>query len=422
MMYGLLTLLILSLLMAIASFVIGSLPLSFSLSSSQLRFISALGMGVLVGTSLIVIIPEGVDTLYSSTAISHTHSNKRYVDTVDGGTIHALNARWQHSAARTSFLVRRDTLQSEDSAKVDSPHEVDSGQSGDGGRLHILGDHEGNDKDKTQENEKDGAEPQPTSPHPWVGISLISGFILMYLIDTLPSVASSPTNQQQRPYHISLDNLDFGLSLASSPSRNGTGSVGSGLLTTATTSSSSSTARNGFATTIGLVIHAAADGVALGASISDTNLSFVVFLAIMVHKAPAAFGLTTILLKQGLSTRAVKGHLLMFSLGAPVGALLTWIVAHTVLAGNASDERATQWRTGMLLLFSAGSFLYVAMHTMQEMGMSTEMSRRDSSYANGYAVHDRDNAQRTQQKSMKDLIATVVGMILPLFLQIGHAG
>ncbi|EHL02365.1 putative Zinc transporter ZIP9 [Glarea lozoyensis 74030] len=61
---GLFLLLVLSLLMAIASFIAGALPLSMTLSSSQLRMISTIGMGVLVGTSLIVIIPEGIEALY----------------------------------------------------------------------------------------------------------------------------------------------------------------------------------------------------------------------------------------------------------------------------------------------------------------------------------------------------------------------
>lgn len=64
---------------------------------------------------------------------------------------------------------------------------------------------------------------------------------------------------------------------------------------------------------------------------------------------------------------------------------------------------------------------YVAMHTMQETSTTTAMSRRDSSYANGYAAEGRENSQRAAQKSMRDVVATVVGMILPLFLQIGHA-
>lgn len=39
--------------------------------------------------------------------------------------------------------------------------------------------------------------------------------------------------------------------------------------------------------------------------------------------------------------------------------------------------------------------------------------------ANGYG--DSRDAQVGPDKSMRDLIASVLGMILPLFLQIGHA-
>lgn len=54
--------------------------------------------------------------------------------------------------------------------------------------------------------------------------------------------------------------------------------------------------------TIGLVVHAAADGVALGAAAttSHADVEIIVFLAIMLHKAPAAFGLVTFLLHEGI--------------------------------------------------------------------------------------------------------------------------
>lgn len=113
------------------------------------------------------------------------------------------------------------------------------------------------------------------------------------------------------------------------------------------------------ATTTGLVIHAAADGIAMGASAStaNTKLGFVIFVAIMVHKAPAAFGLTSVLLKQGLSKRAARGHLIIFSLAAPIGALTTWILVNIIGGGGKVDTEQGQWWTGMLLLFSAGTFL-----------------------------------------------------------------
>ncbi|KAK2070654.1 hypothetical protein P8C59_005131 [Phyllachora maydis] len=71
---GLLILLALSVVMALASFLAGALPLSMTLSQSQLRLTSSIGIGILVGTALIVIIPEGIEavaTTSGSLARSH---------------------------------------------------------------------------------------------------------------------------------------------------------------------------------------------------------------------------------------------------------------------------------------------------------------------------------------------------------------
>ena len=172
----------------------------------------------------------------------------------------------------------------------------------------------------------------------------------MYLIDKLPALISPP-KARRLPYHISLDNLGgSGLRRSSSPNRT-EGSLDA--------DSSNTIGQNphGVAMTTGLVVHAAADGVALGASGSNSSLSLIIFIALLVHKAPAAFGLTSVLLKQGLPTRVVGRHLLIFSLAAPLGALLTFIIAHTHGQGFSSDEATSRGRTGVLLLFSAGTFL-----------------------------------------------------------------
>ena len=79
----------------------------------------------------------------------------------------------------------------------------------------------------------------------------------------------------------------------------------------------------------------------------------------MVHKAPAAFGLTSVLLKQGLGKRAARAHLVFFSLAAPAGALATWMAVRTLGGGVAdgAEEESVRWWTGVLLLFSGGTFL-----------------------------------------------------------------
>lgn len=76
----------------------------------------------------------------------------------------------------------------------------------------------------------------------------------------------------------------------------------------------------------------------------------------MVHKAPAVFGLTSILLKQGLGKRGARAHLLLFAMAAPVGALGTWLVVRT-LGGGEGEEEAMKWWIGVLLLLSGGTFL-----------------------------------------------------------------
>ncbi|KAH9826842.1 Zinc/iron permease, partial [Teratosphaeria destructans] len=177
-------------------------------------------------------------------------------------------------------------------------------------------------------------------------------------------------------------------------------------------------------TTVGLVIHAAADGIALGASsASPTNLTLIIFLALMLHKAPAAFGLTSVLLKQGLSKRAARTHLIIFSLAAPVGALLTYAAAHVL--GYGSEYLGTQFTTGMLLLFSGGTFLYVAMHTMQEAGAAhgdgygwaegpgyVGVGGEEGGYSAGVKQEGR--------RHVVDTLVTVGGMLVPLLTQWGH--
>lgn len=307
-------------------------------------------MGVLVGTSLIVIIPEGVETLYSA----NSHYGRRDI------SARALDIRWQHQGNYP--VLPREKPDAIDYLTMPGPVipevsnlAIPSSTPTKEGEVHIMGSHDRIKSNEPQAREEeshadkqhDDDHKEESSSHAWIGIALISGFVLMYLIDKLPELASSSSKQQRPPYHISLDNLGPGLRRGSSSPRDGGLLEGSGY----------SKRSHSFATTTGLVIHAAADGIALGASSSNASLSFIIFLAIMVHKAPASFGLTSVLLKQGLSSRAARGHLLVFSLAAPVGALATFLFVQTLGSGLSGDEAGTRWRTGMLLLFSAGTFL-----------------------------------------------------------------
>lgn len=317
--------------MALASFLAGAVPLSMTLSQSQLRLISSVGIGILVGTSLIVIIPEGVEAVATTTGAGHkTHDTnpntvaRQQPELNLPRDIHAIESREASpvdigTTLRKLLGTRDDPAPPEGEAPAEPPKE------------------EGAKKDDDD------------FPTFYIGLSLMLGFVLMFLIDRLPQHATDGFQRAPATRHISLDNLG-------SSSVNGDGEdENDSFLDSFTPSPRQS---RSLATTTGLVIHAAADGIAMGASAttSDMKLGLIIFIAIMVHKAPAAFGLTSLLLRQGLSKRAARGHLIAFSLAAPVGALGTYILV-TILGGGNMEGPSGQWWTGMLLLFSAGTFL-----------------------------------------------------------------
>jgi len=204
----------------------------------------------------------------------------------------------------------------------------------------------------------------PTSA---IALSLLVGFTLMLLVEQLISPHSHNDNGPLLPHAVAIhpptpgetanepgyslspgyDMHDFG---------NG-GTVGNSQVFIL-----SDTRTRALPLTLGLVVHSLADGLALGASAlqgasddqESSELSFVVFLALLVHKAPTALALTTSLLSTSLSRYECRHHILAFSLATPLGAILSY----TILSFWESSIHGG-W-TGIALLISGGSFLYVA--------------------------------------------------------------
>ncbi|XP_029349408.1 zinc transporter ZIP9 isoform X3 [Echeneis naucrates] len=159
-------------------------------------------------------------------------------------------------------------------------------------------------------------------------------------------------------------------------------------------------------TTLGLVVHAAADGVALGAaaSTSQTSVQLIVFVAIMLHKAPAAFGLVSFLMHAGLERNRIRKHLLVFALAAPVLSMLTFLGLSQSSKEALSDVNAT----GVAMLFSAGTFLYVAtVHVLPEVG-------------GGGHSHAPAGGNGGKGLSKVEVGALVLGCLIPLVLSVGH--
>ncbi|KAF4997720.1 hypothetical protein FGRMN_3665 [Fusarium graminum] len=439
---GVLLLLGLCFVMALASFLAGALPLSMSLSQSQLRLLSSVGVGILVGTSLIVIIPEGIEAATAPAEAAHMHRVRSLVRrtpwshtvlarglpeaivTISTNPIQKRNdeldteeiVRRVVSALAGNTQVKRADVKAAVEAAGDVPaipavDDVTKSETADNKEPEKTGNEKesghSHDEDHDAEHEHEHEEEHEHGhavPTFEIGFSLILGFVLMFLVDRLPRHATDSLHSAPQTRHISLDNLNGDTASVDEEADGFLGSL----------APSPRRARS-LATTTGLVIHAAADGIAMGASstTSDMKLGFIIFAAIMIHKAPAAFGLTSLLLKQGLSKRAARGHLIVFSLAAPVGALTTWTIITLLGGGKAEGDH---WWTGMLLLFSGGTFLYVAMHAMQE----DSGAQTHDHGLNGYADANSSTQRKSKGPQMRDTLATVGGMLVPLLTQFGH--
>ncbi|KAG8222369.1 hypothetical protein J437_LFUL002988 [Ladona fulva] len=291
-------LILLVIVMLVGSFLTGSIPLVMSMSEEKLKVVSVLGAGLLVGTALAVIIPEGVRSLFS--VENHVHL-------------------------------------SEATAKDEHNHSADH--------------------------------------HSLIGISLVLGFVFMLLVDHFSSSRSRDIESGKRP-------------------------------------------QKNITATLGLVVHAAADGIALGAAATTahTDVEMIVFIAIMLHKAPAAFGLVTFLLHEGLERNRIRKHLLIFSMAAPTLALLTYFG----IGQEGKETLSSVNATGIAMLFSAGTFLFVAtVHVLPE------LMDRSNGHSHGMVVNSADGSPLLpgEQKGVlrtTELIFLVVGAILPLFLTLGH--
>lgn len=457
------SLILLCIAMLLASFLAGNIPLSFHFSEERLKLVSNFGVGLLVGTALVVIIPEGVETLYSNPyrapspsgiiggrnqPVKRSYvrtdsfapgivSGIRMVDVVVMKADHAYLIQDQFEQVNvpvaTSFEENMLMTRQADKDATSRPaagyasdlgsldansntiakaaiknrvaivkrqgQDIDDNPTDDapGDRNKPNQDQPNNDHkedDRGREEGEGNEEEEGGDVHKYIGVSLLSGFILMFLIDQMgPTHAHSHTNHVSVADFTELHNLQLDDNNIRMPSAAGLGT---------------GSKKRGSPITIGLVVHAAADGIALGASASRPELRFIVFLAIMLHKAPAAFGLSSVLLQHGFSRRQTRQQVGIFSLAAPIGAMFTYTF---IQMSGQRDEALLHWWTGMLLLFSGGTFLYVAMHVMSELNNS-ERSSASSGYVGG--------SSGDKGLSVVEVLCVIGGMVVPLMLSVDH--
>lgn len=174
--------------------------------------------------------------------------------------------------------------------------------------------------------------------------------------------------------------------------------------------------RNALRGLLGLLIHALADGIALGASAGsgDASLRIVVVLAIMVHKAPTSIGTCTLLMSRQLQHTDIRWVVLVFSLATPVGALATYGAISVLLRVVGEAEKATinPREVGAILSFSGGTFLYVAIHAVLE--LTTDPSEMAGHATHAHHPHDHDHPIHARAASPAPPAVSGVHVQVPL--------
>ena len=109
---------------------------------------------------------------------------------------------------------------------------------------------------------------------------------------------------------------------------------------------------SGWMLVLGLSLHAATDGLAIGAAAATSSISVTatVALAVLIHKGPAAFSLGIFSMHEREQRNDSIRDVVIFSLATPVMMML----AFYALEGLETNL------IGLVMLFSAGTFLYVA--------------------------------------------------------------
>ena len=194
---------------------------------------------------------------------------------------------------------------------------------------------------------------------------------------------------------------------------------------------------------LGILVHAAADGVAMGSSVesSDVSLRVVVILAILVHKAPASVGICTLLMSRHSSKNQIRFAVLVFAVTTPVFALLTYGILQGLLTATGSTGAVIGSREiGAILSFSGGTFLFVAIHAVMELASHPASqhtrTREHHPHDDDHPIHAQVETRlvapllprflgeqdTVAHSSTRSLAYVVVGSIVPRLLQllVGH--
>lgn len=109
---------------------------------------------------------------------------------------------------------------------------------------------------------------------------------------------------------------------------------------------------NALMVVIGLTIHAATDGLAIGAAAATEHaeVGLLILLAVLAHKVPAAFSVGVFSLHERGVSGAAWRDVIIFAIATPLMIVLAFALLQDI----------EEHMLGLAMLFSGGTFLYVA--------------------------------------------------------------
>ncbi|KAI5965445.1 hypothetical protein KGF57_000711 [Candida theae] len=228
-----------------------------------------------------------------------------------------------------------------------------------------------------------------------VGVPILIGVVLMFTIDKFVAHNDKELYNSPPGYSDATTTTTTTTTTTLGEARVG-GSIANSILQSSTT--------------LGLLVHAAVDGVSLGSSFAnkDSTLQFAMVIALIIHKIPTAFSLGTILSKEGMQDNLILIHLGLFALSTPIS---TW-VTFAILAMSSTQ---IQFFTGSLLLFSSGTFLYVVYHVVHE--FEDGLVQEGDGFGGG-GSSGSENTLVDKQAKKKNIFVAIVGLVIPLLLSL----
>ena len=174
-----------------------------------------------------------------------------------------------------------------------------------------------------------------------VGLNLLIGFLLVYLLDRMVQVIMGKSEQDGNNRGVGENSgradilFESWKDLLRNPKQ-----VCQAIL------------RNNVV--FALVIHGISDGIALGTTVNNDSLLIVMLIAIVIHKIPAVLSLSSLMVsRQNLPKWEAISNLFAFAASTPFGYIVLSMF-------NLKHSETMSWLSGNLLLMSGGSLLYAS--------------------------------------------------------------